>query len=354
VFDLETDETIWETENGSITMGTDIESSMKTSNLLHGEMDEVRWYTRGLTDKEIGCIASGKSNCPQGVYYAKPYNSDSCNRKSEDIEDAAECEAAIKQLLLDNILGNSLNGGKRFGKVIVDKHINAPYDTPTRCSYREEDAQMVWNPNPTGRGHTSLAPICLRTPRNEPDRSEVGCLPKCLENGQWSQAFPTCEKDWCNPIFEEWHCCKNRREQKYLADKDSKNYDVPFLAMDYYKKYHGLRDTLCPIHYGDCDKDVDCHDGPNGEGFCSATRDLNNIDICIEDIDPCDEKFATGTLCTVLSAVGVDYRTAAAHGQTAGMFLGGSIIVLGALFGYRYMKGGNKDEYSYLLQEDDI
>jgi len=324
------------------------------NNFLDGDMDEVRWYTRGLSDQEVQCLAAGKTNCPRGVYYAKPYNTDGCNRESEEIESVEACERAIDELLTDGMLGNSLNGGERYGKVIVDKHVNAPYDTPTRCSYRETDAQMVWNPNPTGRGHTSLAPICYQIPEDSDEFEEIGCLPKCLENGEWSTALPTCEKDWCNPIFEEWHCCKNRAEEEYNGnDDEDRNQGVPFLGMDYYVKYHDLRDLKCPLGYGDCDRDSECHfKNTAGDTVCSQKRDLDNIDVCIEDIDPCSEMYATGIACRVLTAVGVDYKSTVEDGSVTSMLVGGSFLIFGALLGYHFCKRSKGGDYQPLLEEE--
>jgi hypothetical protein len=159
-----------------------------------------------------------------------------------------ECRQAINELLQDNILGNSLNGGKRFGRTIRDDQKEASYDNvPSKCSYREEDAQIIFNPLANGRAHTSLAPICRTNPSGE-DRQTLGCLPKCLENGEWSQQLATCEKDWCHPIFEEWHCCDNRAKYRYEGDLvDDVNYKVKFLEMDYYVAYHDLDEAQCPV-----------------------------------------------------------------------------------------------------------
>jgi len=337
---------IMDTSDGKIYVGVDDEIKASNNNFLQGSVAEVRWYTRGLSDTEVGCLAAGKTDCPRGVYYAKPYNTNGCNRMSEEIESLEDCEIAIKELLGDGILGNSLNGGERFGKVIVDIDPLAPYETPTRCSYREEDAQLVWNPNPTGRGHTSLAPICNRTPRGA-DRLTVGCLPKCLENGQWSTALPTCEKDWCNPIFEEWHCCKNRAEYQWEGDADNVNYGRAYLEMDYWVKYHDV-EGYCPLGYGDCDHDDECD-----SQICAQKRDLDNIDVCIEDIDPCNENYATGIACVVLEAVGVDYKEAVKTGSATSMFVGGSIMILGAVLGYYYCKNRKaNNEYQALLEEE--
>ena len=53
------------------------------------------------------------------------------------------------------------------------------------------------------------------------------------------------------------------------------------------------------------DNDDEC----SGEGLCSQQRDLDNIDVCITDLDPCGGvKGATGTMCVVMTAVGVDYQ----------------------------------------------
>jgi hypothetical protein len=302
------------------------------------------------------------------IFYAKPYNTDGCNRESEEIEDVETCEAAILELLNDGIIGNSLNGGLRFGRTIVDENANAPYQTPTKCSYRESDAQLVFNPNPSGRGHTSLAPICSRTPRTEPDISDVGCLPKCLENGEWSAPLPTCEPDWCNPIFEEWSCCDNRGNERWtvrnptVEQEADNNYNVEYLLFDYYQNKHELNGAAkCPLSYGDCDHDTECA-GDNTN--CGNKRDLDNIDVCIEDIDPCEgQEFATGIACRLYeaannmmpwseSSVGHSYHQSVSSGAGSSLFIAGSIVILGAVLGYRFCSTQKGDEYTYLLEEE--
>lgn len=60
------------------------------------------------------------ASCPRGVYYAKPYNTQGCNRESEEIKTFEGCRTAVENLLKDGVLGNSLNGGERFGSQLVD------------------------------------------------------------------------------------------------------------------------------------------------------------------------------------------------------------------------------------------
>jgi hypothetical protein len=172
-------------------------------------------------------------------------------------------------------------------------------------------------------------------------------------------ALPTCEKDWCNPIFEEWHCCENRAKYNYEGDVKDQNYGLKFLEMDYYKEYHNLNSKRCPVGYGDCDRDDECHDSPRGkEAFCSQRRDLDNIDVCIEDVDPCgdifgDDKFSTGIGCVVLEAVGVDYQKHVQGASGTSMFIGSSFIILGALVGYHFCARRKIDgEYKALLEEE--
>jgi len=188
----------------------------------------------------------------------------------------------------------------------------------------------------------------------------VGCLPKCLENGEWSQTLPTCEKDWCNPIWEEWHCCDNRAKYEYKGDVQDNNYGKKFLEMDYYVEFHDLTSKRCPVGYGDCDSDDDCHVDPRGNtAVCSQQRDLNNIDVCIVDVDPCtcdelfgNEKYYTGIGCVVLEAVGVDYKKHV-HGKGTSIFIGGSFVLLGALVGYHFCSSRKIDgEYKALLEEE--
>merc|ERR1711879_192038 len=117
-----------------------------------------------LLMKKLLAYAAGKLSCGKAKYYAKPYNTQGCNRESEEIMSADECREAINELLQDSILGNSLNGGKRFGRTIKDEQKESSYDNvPSKCSYREVDAQIIFNPNANGRAHTSLAPICNKT-----------------------------------------------------------------------------------------------------------------------------------------------------------------------------------------------
>lgn len=349
---------ILDTSFGSVYVGADKEGSDKVNNFVDGIIDEVRWYSRGLTNKEIGCLADGQTNCPRGIYYAKPYNTQGCNRDSEEIKTAEACKAAVENLLKDGILGNSLNGGERFGSDLEDVQLaSGAQDTPTYCSYREEDNQVIFSPNPNGRAHTSLAPICSRTPQSEPDMSEVGCLPKCLENGEWSVALPTCEKDWCHPIHEEWSCCHNRAEENISVDDDNDpNNGKSYLGMDYYLKHHDQLEAKCPIGYGDCDHDDECIAKPGKyEGVCGQRRDLDNIDVCIIDLDPCynhKDEFVSGTMCSVVTAVGVNYDEAVASGTASRIFIGGSVLIFGVLAGYHMCKTAKGDEYKHLLEEE--
>merc|ERR1712113_538158 len=200
----------------------------------------------------------------------------------------------------------------------------------------------------------SLAPICYQIPEDRKEFETIGCLPKCLENGEWSTALPTCEKDWCNPIFEEWHCCKNRADEVYGGeDENNVNQGVAFLEMDYYVEYHDLRDAKCPLGYGDCDRDSECHHKRySGDTVCSQQRDLNKIDVCIEDIDPCDDTYASGVACMVLTAVGVDYKATVKDGSAASMFVGGSFMIMGVLLGYHFCKKRKGGDYQPLLEEE--
>jgi hypothetical protein len=84
---------------------------------------------------------------------------------------------------------------------------------------------------------------------------------------------------------------------------------------------------------------------------------LDNIDVCIEDVDPCgaifgDAKYSTGIGCVVLEAVGVDYEKHVS-GSGFSIFIGGSFVVLGALVGY-YVSSRRKvqGEYKALLEEE--
>jgi len=331
------DKKIADTDYGHVYIGADREPSGIMNGFFDGMLGEVRYYTRGITDEEVACLADGKSDCSPSQYYAKPYNTQGCNRPSEEITSADECREAITQLLQDSILGNSLNGGKRFGKTIRDDQKEATYDdVPAKCSYREEDAQIIFNPAATGRAHTSLAPICRTNPTGD-DLDTIGCLPKCLNNGEWSVALPTCEKDWCNPIFEEWSCCANRIEEK---------------KQEYYLEYHDQSDPLCPIGYGDCDDDTDCLRDGNVYGLCSQQRDLDNIDVCITDLDPCGGVMgATGTMCVVMTAVGMNYHASAETGHH-NLFLGGAILMFGSVAGYYLMRPSKGEEHRALLEEE--
>merc|ERR1719499_1523061 len=328
---------IADTAQGHIYIGADRESSGQINGFFDGMLDEVRYYTRGISDEEIACIAAGKLTCSASKYYAKPYNTQGCNRESEEITSPEECQAAITQLLQDSVLGNSLNGGNRFGRTINDEQKEASYDdVPAKCSYREEDAQIIFNPDANGRAHTSLAPICRSNPSGD-DLQTLGCLPKCLNNGQWSVALPTCEKDWCNPIFEEWSCCEKR-----VAEK----------SRPYYLNHHKQTTPACPIGYGDCDNDTDCLREGDVYGVCSQQRDLDNIDVCITDLDPCGGvKGATGTMCVVMTAVGMDYHSSAKAGHS-NLFLGAAVLALGSFAGYSMMKSKKGDEHRALLEEE--
>jgi len=333
-----------DTEDGHIYIGADRESSRNVNQQYHGLIDDVRYYNRGLTDQEILCLAQKKTSCPRGKYYAKPYNTQGCNRASEEIKDEAECEDAIKELLQDSVLGNSLNGGTRFGRAIQDKQLHGAVDTPTKCSYRESDAQMIWNPNPTGRAHTSLAPICRRSPRSDMDDNDefntVGCLPKCLENGEWSVALPTCEKDWCNPVHKEWGCCQHRD-------------GTDGMDQEYWLNHHGLRNAKCPIGYGDCNHDRECTKEGKYEGVCSQNRDLDNIDLCIIDMDPCIEETGVAyVLCCAQLAVGAEYHPETNNHIASRLFFGGAIAVLGVLTGYYFCTRQKGEEHRYLLEDD--
>jgi hypothetical protein len=195
----------------------------------------------------------------------------------------------------------------------------------------------MWNPNPSGRGHTSLAPICRRTPKGA-DLHTVGCLPKCLENGKWSVALPTCEKDWCHPIFEEWSCCQHRTKE---------------MEMPYWLKHHNQRNGKCPIGYGDCNNDDECtKEGPK-PGLCSQQRDLDNIDLCITDLDPCGGAVgATGTMCYVWTAVGGDFQNDSNTHIASRLFFGGALLALGTLAGFYLTRGSKGEEHRYLLEEE--
>jgi hypothetical protein len=335
------EEAIMDTAFGHVFIGADRESDRAgtVNQYFHGSIDEVRYYTRGLTDQEIVCIAQKKAVCPRGHFYAKPYNTQGCNRESEEIATYQDCVDAVTELLQDSVLGNSLNGGTRFNKRIEDKQSKAATDTPTKCSYREEDSQLMWNPNPTGRAHTSLAPICRRTPTGD-DLKTVGCLPKCLENGMWSVELPTCEKDWCNPIFEEWRCCEHREEE---------------MERDYWLNHHNQRNPKCPIGYGDCNNDDECTKENGVRGLCSQRRDLDNVDLCIIDVDPCDCYDligATGAMCRVWTAVGGDFETATNTHIASRMFMGGMLLALGTFTGLYLCRGQKGEEHRYLLEEE--
>jgi hypothetical protein len=334
------DKQIMDTAYGHVFIGADKESNKngQINQYFHGAMDEVRYYTRGLTDQEILCISQKKSVCPRGAYYAKPYNTQGCNRESEEIVSYEECEKAINELLQDSVLGNSLNGGTEFNRNIEDRQANGAIDTPTKCSYRESDSQLIWNPHPTGRGHTSLAPICRRTPKGA-DLKTVGCLPKCLENGEWSVELPTCEKDWCNPIFGEWGCCTNRKTE---------------MGQDYWQEFHDQEgQAKCPIGYGDCNHDKECVTTKSGvEGVCSQQRDLDNVDLCIVDMDPClNEEGLAYALCCAQIAVGVEYNPETHSSHLGRLFFGSSVLILGALTGYYMCSKQKGEEHRYLLED---
>jgi len=118
--------------------------------------------------------------------------------------------------------------------------------------------------------------------------------------------------------------------------------------------HHNQKTNKCPIGYGDCDDDTDCvREDPKVRGLCSQRRDLDNIDVCITDIDPCGGvKGATGTLCVVMTAVGVDFHAHQESGLANNLFLGGSILVLGSLAGYYMMRSKKGDEHRALLEEE--
>merc|ERR1712113_330107 len=213
----------------------------------------------------------------------------------------------------------------------------AAIDTPTKCSYREEDSQVMFNPNPTGRAHTSLAPICRRTPKGA-ELKKVGCLPKCLENGKWSVELPTCERDWCNPIFKEWGCCEHRTGE---------------MNLDYWKDHHNQKTNKCPIGYGDCNNDLECYRENGVHGVCSQRRDLDNVDLCIIDMDPCINEFGVANaLCCAMEAVGVSYHETSSHAVAKRLFFGGSILALGTLVGYYLTRSKKGEEHRYLLEAE--
>merc|ERR1711978_104822 len=332
---------IADTKNGSIFIGAHRMGRrvIDMDKYFKGAMNGIRYYSRGLTDIEIACLSKGKTNCSPAKYYAKPYNTQGCNRVEEEIETLEDCRKAINELLQDSILGNSLNGGERFGKTIEDEQIEKDYtNVPSACSYREVDAQIVFNPHPNGRAHTSLAPICRRNPKT---KTKLGCLPKCLSNGKWSVAAPTCEKDWCHPIFQEWNCCAQRTTE---------------MKQNYYVEHHKQTDGKCPVNYGDCNLDSECNQENYNTAVCSQNRDLNKIDVCIVDLDPCTELGAVGPLCIVKDLgkkVGIDYNTIRDAGLVRTLFFGGSILTLGSIMGYYVCKNRKaNEEYRALLEEE--
>ena len=74
------------------------------------------------------------------------------------------------------------------------------------------------------------------------------------------------------------------------------------------------------------DDDDDCSKENGLRGLCGQQRDLDNIDVCITDLDPCGGvKGATGTLCVVMTAVGVDYH-ANVNCNIFHKYIGNSII----------------------------
>ena len=54
------DDRIADTRRGHVYIGADRESSKTINNHFDGELDEVRYYTRGLTDEEVMCLTKGK------------------------------------------------------------------------------------------------------------------------------------------------------------------------------------------------------------------------------------------------------------------------------------------------------
>merc|ERR1712176_1169050 len=137
--------------------------------------------------------------------------------------------------------------------------------------------------------------------------------------------------------FEEWSCCKNRIDEK---------------SQTYYLNYHGQTTPACPIGYGDCDDDEDCLREGSVYGLCSQQRDLDNIDVCITDLDPCGGvKGATGTMCVVMTAVGMNYHASAETGHH-NVFLGGAILIFGSLAGYYMMSSKKGDDHRALLEEE--
>merc|ERR1711978_393798 len=287
---------IADTKNGSIFIGAHRMGRrvIDMDKYFKGAMNGIRYYSRGLTDIEIACLSKGKTNCSPAKYYAKPYNTQGCNRAEEEIETLEDCRKAINELLQDSILGNSLNGGERFGKTIEDEQIEKDYtNVPSACSYREVDAQIVFNPHPNGRAHTSLAPICRRTTE---------------------------------------------------------------MKQNYYVEHHKQTDGKCPVNYGDCNLDSECNQENYNTAVCSQNRDLNKIDVCIVDLDPCTELGAVGPLCIVKDLgkkVGIDYNTIRDAGLVRTLFFGGSILTLGSIMGYYVCKNRKaNEEYRALLEEE--
>jgi hypothetical protein len=193
--------------------------------------------------------------------------------------------------------------------------------------YRESDGQILFNENSLGLAHTSLAPICKVSK----------CVPQCLENGKWTMALPTCEKDWCNPVHKEWSCCQERQAE---------------MGQDYWLKHHGQTTGRCPIGYGDCNHDIDCVAENGVDVVCAQKRDVDNIDLCIVDADPCiTEEGVANAMCCVFEAVGVSYHDKSSSGVAKRTFLAGSFLALGTILGYYLTRKTKTEEHMWLLEE---
>jgi len=253
-------------------------------------------------------------------YYAKPYNTGGCNHPDEEISDSGECLEAVKSLL-----GVTLRGS------IEDKDLQDAPESPAKCSYRESDGQIMFNANSNGEAHTSLAPICKQMGDNT-------CEPKCIDNGQWTVKMPECKIDWCHPVHKEWSCCQNRKD---IMEKSQ-----------YWLDYHKQLTGTCPIGYGDCNHDYDCYQENGVDGVCANKRDLDNIDICIIDQDPCiTVNGVQNAMCCVMEAVGVSYHDKSSSGVAKRMFFSGSILAFGTLLGYFITRNRKGEEHRWLLDE---
>jgi len=123
-------------------------------------------------------------------------------------------------------------------------------------------------------------------------------------------------------------------------------------AATYWKNHHNLRLGRCPIGYGDCNNDGECTQ-ETGAGLCSQQRDLDNIDLCIIDLDPCgDVKGATGTMCYVWTAVGGDFHNTTNSHIASRLFFGGALLALGTLAGFYLTRSSKGEEHRYLLEEE--